>query len=170
MRAVRCSTRFASSGALGQARAAGVAGALPRGPSAASNAVCWRPAQPDARPLHEKSGLTVDLPPTIAEKDLHWEFFRATGPGGQHRNKTETGVRLTHLPSGVTVSATERRSQYQNREVALLRLAAALAEKNKPPPKPRRPTKPSRAAKRRRMDAKRRRGRTKALRRRPAGD
>ena len=109
-------------------------------------------------------------PPSINDKDLSWEFFRASGPGGQHRNKTETGVRLTHLPSGVTVSATERRSQHQNREVALRRLAAALAEKHKPPPRPRRPTKPSRAARRRRLEAKRRRGRIKALRRRPAGE
>jgi len=112
----------------------------------------------------------VDLPPSIEEKDLRWEFFRATGPGGQHRNKTETGVRLTHLPSGITVSATERRSQHQNREVALRRLAAALAEKNKPPPKKRRPTRPSRAAKRRRLEAKKQRGQIKALRKIPSGD
>lgn len=112
----------------------------------------------------------MDLPPGIEEKDLRWEFFRATGPGGQHRNKTETGVRLTHLPSNVTVSATERRSQHQNREVALRRLAAVLAEKSKPPPKPRRPTKPSRASQRRRMEAKRLRGRIKELRKGPVGE
>ncbi len=112
----------------------------------------------------------MDLPPHIEEKDLRWEFFRATGPGGQHRNKVETGVRLTHLPSGLTVSATERRSQHQNREVALRRLIAALAELHKPPPKPRRPTKPSRAAKRRRLEAKRQRGIIKQMRKGPAGD
>jgi ribosome-associated protein len=112
----------------------------------------------------------VELPPEIEEKDLLWEFFRASGPGGQHRNKTETGVRLAHLPSGITVSATERRSQHQNREVALMRLAAALAEKAKPPPKPRRPTKPSKAAKRRRLEAKKQRGQIKSLRRKPVGD
>ncbi|MCG2764428.1 MAG: peptide chain release factor-like protein [Desulfarculaceae bacterium] len=112
----------------------------------------------------------MDLPPNIEDKDLVWEFFRGTGPGGQHRNKTETGVRLTHLPSGIVVTATERRSQYQNREVALLRLADALAEKSKPPPKPRRATKPTRAAKRRRLEAKKQRGQTKALRRKPVGD
>ena len=112
----------------------------------------------------------MDLPPNIEEKDLVWDFFRATGPGGQHRNKTETGVRLTHLPSGIVVTATERRSQHQNREVALLRLADALAERSKPPPKPRRPTKPTRAAKRRRLEAKKQRGQIKALRRRPNGE
>jgi len=112
----------------------------------------------------------MSLPPKIDDNDLSWEFFRASGPGGQHRNKVESGVRLTHRPSGIVVQATERRSQHQNREVALRRLAAALAEKHKPPPKPRRATKPSRAAKRRRMEAKRKRARTKALRRRPEGE
>ncbi|MCB2193859.1 MAG: peptide chain release factor-like protein [Deltaproteobacteria bacterium] len=106
----------------------------------------------------------------MEESDLLWEFFRASGPGGQHRNKTETGVRLTHLPSGITVSATERRSQHQNREVALRRLADALAEKAKPPPKKRRPTRPPRAAKRRRLEKKRQRGKIKALRRKPTSD
>ncbi len=109
-------------------------------------------------------------PPDIDDKELSWEFFRASGPGGQHRNKVESGVRLTHLPSGVVVQATERRSQHQNREVALRRLAAALAERAKPPPKPRRPTKPSRAANKRRLEAKRQRGKIKALRRRPGLD
>ena len=109
----------------------------------------------------------MSFPPEIDDKDLSWEFFRATGPGGQHRNKTETGVRLTHLPTGIVVQATERRSQHQNREVARARLAAALAEKAKPPPKPRRPTRPSRAAKRRRLEAKRQRSRTKNLRQKP---
>ncbi|MCF8032412.1 MAG: peptide chain release factor-like protein [Desulfarculaceae bacterium] len=109
----------------------------------------------------------MELPPGIEERDLVWEFVRASGPGGQHRNKTETGVRLSHLPSGIVVQATERRSQHQNREVALRRLADALAEKRKPPPKPRRATKPSRSAKRRRLESKRKRGKTKSLRQKP---
>lgn len=108
--------------------------------------------------------------PPIADSELKWEFFRASGPGGQHRNKVATAVRLTHLPSGVTVSASERRSQARNREVALRRLQAALAEKNRPPARKRRPTKPSRAARLARLEAKRRRGRLKALRRRPGLD
>ena len=46
-------------------------------------------------------------------------FFKSPGPGGQHKNKTESGVRLFHRPTGILVTATERRSQFQNRAVAL---------------------------------------------------
>jgi ribosome-associated protein len=52
--------------------------------------------------------------------------FKAPGAGGQHRNKTDSAVRLRHLPTGVVVTATEDRSQYRNREVAWRRLADAV--------------------------------------------
>jgi ribosome-associated protein len=90
--------------------------------------------------------------------------YRASGPGGQHRNKTESGVRLVHGPTGAHVTATERRSQAQNRSAALARLRerlATLAHR----PKPRRTTAPTRASKARRLDEKRRRSERKAARR-----
>jgi len=55
------------------------------------------------------------------------ETYRASGPGGQHRNKTDSAVRLTHRPTGVVVTATERRSQHENRRRAVARLRKAMA-------------------------------------------
>jgi protein subunit release factor B len=91
-------------------------------------------------------------------------FFVGGGPGGQHRNKTESGVRLAHRPTGLVVTATERRSQLQNRGAALERLRERLAVLSYEP-KPRRATKPSRGAKERRLGAKKLTGRKKAERR-----
>ncbi len=67
----------------------------------------------------------------------------------------------------MTITASEHRSQLRNREAAEARLAALLAEAVAPPARPRRVTRPSRSSVRRRLDAKTRRGQTKALRRRP---
>ena len=89
------------------------------------------------------------------ERDSDLEFFIASGPGGQHRNKVETGVRLTHRPSGISVTATERRSQYANREMAFERLAARLEEMQHTTP-PRMPTRPTAARRERRLEEKRR--------------
>ncbi|HEX9371368.1 MAG TPA: peptide chain release factor-like protein, partial [Roseiflexaceae bacterium] len=60
------------------------------------------------------------------ERDCEVTFFVAGGPGGQHRNKVATGVRLVHRPSGLVVTATERRSQAANREMAYARMAERL--------------------------------------------
>jgi len=87
------------------------------------------------------------------ERDCDLEFFVAGGPGGQHRNKVETGVRLTHRPTGLVVTATERRSQSANREAAFQRMAERLEARQKVR-KPRRPTKPSAAAKEERRKEK----------------
>ncbi|HEX8996359.1 MAG TPA: peptide chain release factor-like protein [Ktedonobacterales bacterium] len=97
------------------------------------------------------------------ERDSDIDFFIASGPGGQNRNKVETGVRLTHRPSGIVVTATERRSQLQNREAAFERLAERLEEAQRVET-PRMPTKPTRASRERRLESKRRASERKRLR------
>jgi ribosome-associated protein len=134
-------------------------------------------------PVHVRSGLW------IPERELQWRFSRSSGPGGQAVNTADTRVQLSfdlarspsldeslraravrrlgpRLVDGVlTITAAEHRSQWRNRVVAEHRLAAVLREATGAPAKTRRPTKPTRASQRRRLEAKRRRGETKRLRR-----
>lgn len=115
-----------------------------------------------ARRAEAHRALALDDESLLAESQE--EFFVASGPGGQHRNKTSSGVRLTHPRTGVTVTATERRSQAQNRGMALTRLRLALKELTFVPKK-RRPTRPTRGSTRRRLEAKKQLGEKKRLRR-----
>lgn len=97
------------------------------------------------------------------------ETFSAGGPGGQHQNRTESAVRLVHVPSGVRVVAREERSQHRNRTRALERLREALVEHNRTP-EPRKGTRVPRRERRKRLEEKRRKGQTKKLRRPPRPD
>jgi len=125
----------------------------------------------------------------IPEAELSWRFSRSGGPGGQSVNTADSRVELSwdlagsdvlppplkaraldrlanRLVDGVlTVSASEHRSQWQNRRAAELRLASTVAQAIAPPPRPRRPTKPTRGSVERRLSEKKNRGQTKRLRR-----
>ena len=125
----------------------------------------------------------------IPESELRWQFSRSSGPGGQGVNTTDSRVQLSYdvarssafspllrtralerladrLVDGVlTVSASEQRSQWQNRQAAENRLVALLADATAPPPRPRVKTRPSRRSVDRRIESKRRRGQTKRMRR-----
>jgi len=102
-------------------------------------------------------------------KSCRVEFVRDSGPGGQHRNKRYTGVRLVHEPTGTVVMSTERREQSMNKELAFERMAEKLkALQHKP--KKRRPTRPTRASVRRRLDAKNKNKSKKQGRRKPTED
>ncbi len=128
----------------------------------------------------------VDIP----ADELQWRFSRSGGPGGQSVNTTDSRVELSidlassslperlrdraiarlagRLVDGVlTVTASEYRSQHRNRQAARARMVELLTEATAPPPPKRRPTRPSRGARERRLAGKKRRGETKALRRRP---
>jgi ribosome-associated protein len=119
-------------------------------------------ADPQQRRLAAAAALALDDEALLRACEV--STFIGGGPGGQHRNKTASAVRLVHLPTGVTVTATERRSQLRNRGAALERLRAVLTGLARVR-RPRRPTVPSRTSKERRLEAKKRTGRRKAERR-----
>ena len=101
------------------------------------------------------------------EKETEMTFFRGSGPGGQNRNKVETGVRLRHVPTGITVAVEKQSSQAQNREIAFKRLAGKIEEARKPEV-PRGVTRVPRREKKKRLKEKKKRSQTKELRREPA--
>ena len=81
------------------------------------------------------SAATVAVMPKFEEEDidirkdeLRTDTFRASGAGGQHVNKTESGVRFTHIPTGIAAESTDSRSQHKNREIALQRLYVKIRE------------------------------------------
>ncbi|MCX4788343.1 MULTISPECIES: alternative ribosome rescue aminoacyl-tRNA hydrolase ArfB [unclassified Streptomyces] len=122
---------------------------------------------------------------SLPEAELMWRFSRSSGPGGQHVNTSDSQVELRfdvaatealppvwkeralqrlegRLVDGViAVRASEHRSQWRNRETALVRLASLLAEATAPPPRPRRKTRIPRGINERRLREKKQRGETK---------
>lgn len=89
------------------------------------------------RPAHKRKnwfvGVTEIRTPetqTFDAREVRYETMRASGPGGQHVNRTESAVRAIHVPTGIIAMATEERSQHRNRALALARLAARIHETN----------------------------------------
>jgi protein subunit release factor B len=99
-------------------------------------------------------------------KECAFTPYKSSGPGGQKKNKTESAVRVVHLPTGLTRIATESRSQSANRLHALERIAEALAARRRQP-RPRRDTRPTAASRAVRRKEKAHRSKVKRLRQRP---
>ena len=97
------------------------------------------------------------------ETEVEVSVYQASGPGGQHRNRTYSAVRLKHIPTGIVVTAADSRSQLRNRKIALERLARRLAEHYHEDP-PRKPTKKARPVRRRERQDREKESQKKRLR------
>lgn len=98
--------------------------------------VQWTARSP-FRPEHKRKNwfVGVDGVESVDEtcfnpKDIRWQVMRASGPGGQHVNRTESAVRVTHVPTGIEAIAMEERSQHRNRKLALARRMQKLNQLN----------------------------------------
>lgn len=122
------------------------------------------PSMDSNQPTYRDFARWAALPLEEIERDCDVQAFRASGPGGQCVNTTDSAVRMTHLPSGLSVTSRESRSQFRNRQLCLQKLRRLFEAKARPP-KARRATKIPRRAKEARLADKRRRSEAKARRR-----
>jgi protein subunit release factor B len=118
---------------------------------------------------HEADMISLPASDEDLLRECEVDTFRSSGPGGQHVNKTESAVRLRHLPSGVVVTSQQERSQHQNKSLCLRKLREKIEKLNYRPPK-RVPTRVPRSAKNRTLEEKARRSRIKRLRSKSAID
>ena len=133
--------------------------------------------------------LTINSKLEIPASEIQWRFSRSSGPGGQNTNKTDSRVEILFnvsesktlnpyqkcrisiqdeikLINGcICIAAQDKRTQYQNRQLALNRLALTLREILKPSPKKRKETIPTRSSQRKRVESKKKRGELKRNRR-----
>jgi len=145
-------------------------------------------------PERPGTDLRVNAMVVIAAAELRWRFSRASGPGGQNVNTTDSRVELVFDVAGsaalspvlraralqrlqarlvegaLVIAASEHRSQWANRVAAQRRLVALLQEALRPPPPPRRPTRRTRGSVERRLEAKKQRSALKAKRRGPSDE
>ena len=129
--------------------------------------------------------LRVNTKLEIPANEIQWRFSRSSGAGGQNVNKTESRVEIVFnvfesktltayqkhrisiqdkvklMNGSICIAVQDKRSQYQNRKIALNRLASTLRELLKPPPKNRRETIPTRSSQRKRVESKKKRGEIK---------
>lgn len=90
------------------------------------------------RPRHKRRNWFVSVNPVgvtdpmadMHEDDIAYQTMRASGPGGQHVNKTDSAVRATHRPTGLTATSQDQRSQHANRKIARLKLSLLLRERH----------------------------------------
>ena len=132
--------------------------------------------------------LRINTKLKIPANEIHWRFSRSSGAGGQNVNKTDSRVEIVFnvsesktltpyqkhrislqdevklINGSICIAVQEKRTQFQNRQIALVRLASTLRELLKPPPKRRKETSPTSSSQRKRVESKKKRGEIKKKR------